>query len=543
MPVAAWAAATRSGYGLLVDEAERIDRLEAGVALARTMPGSRSMLEARRGRQPEVVAACRADPVSFSSCLLNSMSQHDGHLRPQVRRIDVAAGAERGQLDRHQPPLAPVERTRRARTRGPRWRGGAGARHSPAPARRDRGRGHGAADQQRPRPSRRRRASPSRGPSGSGGRGRGRADGTIGPRRRRRPAAHRPPRPRRGARASRSSNRKDGWKRGRSVARRRGGRRGRRPAPGRGRPCRRAGGPQQRLEVAVGDERLDLADVGDTRTSRAVTCGRRRGRRATLRSARWIRTRTAPSDRPRTPAISAVRQLVDEAQDHGLAAVAGQAPDGAPGRARPRRGGPPSASRSSGSDDRPPRPRAAPRAARGAGAPGDSLRAIWNSQTRNVEAPSPSAGWARSSNAAGCVSAGEEGRLGRVLRGVVVAELVVGVAVHLGEVPAIQGVEPGRVAPARPRRAVGRGRDGRAGGRRRRPLLLSSMPGEPSRYTPPRSSRRPTRTWRISPTTTAALRRRRSGAPMRAPPRSASTPTRATVSAPSGRSRRTAGRS
>ena len=39
----------------------------------------------------------------------------------------------------------------------------------------------------------------------------------------------------------------------------------------------------------------------------------------------------------------------------------------------------------------------------------------------------------------------DEGRLGGVLRGVMVAELVVGVGIHAGEVPAIQGVELGRI--------------------------------------------------------------------------------------------------
>ena len=78
-PVASWAAATRSGYGLLVDEPERIDRLEAGVALleravveehARAAPSADS-----RKWWPQVGQTRR----TLSSCLLKSISSHDGH--------------------------------------------------------------------------------------------------------------------------------------------------------------------------------------------------------------------------------------------------------------------------------------------------------------------------------------------------------------------------------------------------------------------------------------------------------------------------------
>ena len=63
-------------------------------------------------------------------------------------------------------------------------------------------------------------------------------------------------------------------------------------------------GGEERLEIAVGDERLDLVAVASR-----CRAGHRDGSsrsRATLRRARWMRTRTAPSERPRTPAISAV---------------------------------------------------------------------------------------------------------------------------------------------------------------------------------------------------------------------------------------------
>ncbi len=93
------------------------------------------------------------------------------------------------------------------------------------------------------------------------------------------------------------------------------------------------------------------------------------------------------------------RHLVDEAEDERLAPVGRQAADGPP------RGGglvagrdvPPSTSSGSATS-----------AAASIGATGwrrrvrrwfaTEFRAIWNSQTRNVDAPSPSAGRARSSN-------------------------------------------------------------------------------------------------------------------------------------------------
>ena len=94
-----------------------------------------------------------------------------------------------------------------------------------------------------------------------------------------------------------------------------------------------------------------------------------------------------------------------------------------------------------------------------------ALRAIWKSQTRNVEAPSPSAGRARSSNRSRFGERGQERPLGGVLGLVVVAELVVGEAVHLGQVLPIEGLEPGRVRRAASTRrpvAVEVGEPGRA---------------------------------------------------------------------------------
>ena len=74
-----------------------------------------------------------------------------------------------------------------------------------------------------------------------------------------------------------------------------------------------------------------------------------------------------------------------------------------------------------------------------------ALRAIWKSHTRNVDAPSPSARSGPLLEAPEVRQRVEEGARGRVLRLVVVAQFVEGVAVHLGEVLPIEGLEPGRV--------------------------------------------------------------------------------------------------
>ena len=108
MPVASWAAAIRSGIGLLVHEAERILRLEAGVAL-----GERAVIEeqreARRGRQAEVMAAGGADPEDLVELLVEQHLAARRALRPEVRRVGVAARPERRQLDRHvSPPAEPT---------------------------------------------------------------------------------------------------------------------------------------------------------------------------------------------------------------------------------------------------------------------------------------------------------------------------------------------------------------------------------------------------------------------------------------------------
>ncbi len=103
--------------GLLVDEAERVDRLEAGVAL-RPRPGVEQQLEPRLGRQPEVVAAGRADPKRLVELLVEQHRLARRALGPQVGRVDVAPGAERRQLDRHQTSLVRAT-ARAARAIGP----------------------------------------------------------------------------------------------------------------------------------------------------------------------------------------------------------------------------------------------------------------------------------------------------------------------------------------------------------------------------------------------------------------------------------------
>src|SRR6185437_181420 len=82
------------------DEAERIDRLEPGVALAERAVVEEH-LEPRLGRQPEVVAAGWADAVVLLELLVEQHVRALGALRPQVRGIRITPGPEGGQLDRH----------------------------------------------------------------------------------------------------------------------------------------------------------------------------------------------------------------------------------------------------------------------------------------------------------------------------------------------------------------------------------------------------------------------------------------------------------
>ena len=72
----------------------------------RTSPGP-AAARAGRGRQPEVVAAGRADPHRLLELLVEQHRRAGRALGPEVGRIDVAARAERGQLERHQASLRP----------------------------------------------------------------------------------------------------------------------------------------------------------------------------------------------------------------------------------------------------------------------------------------------------------------------------------------------------------------------------------------------------------------------------------------------------
>ena len=150
------------GVGLLVDEPERVDRLEPGVAL-----DERAVVEQvgepGLGREPEVVAARRADALDLVELLVEQHLLAGRALRPEVGRVGVAAGAERRQLDRHVSRASAVARGgRRSRRASRTARGGADHRAGAAAGRaaapghvrgragdRDRGGRQRAADQQR----------------------------------------------------------------------------------------------------------------------------------------------------------------------------------------------------------------------------------------------------------------------------------------------------------------------------------------------------------------------------------------------------------
>ena len=111
-PVASLAAATRSGIRLLVDEAERVHRLQARVALVERVV-VQQLGEARVDAQPEVVAALGADAQVLLELLVVEHLAAVGALGPEVRREALAARPE-GQLDGHQ---ARPWRCRRAASR------------------------------------------------------------------------------------------------------------------------------------------------------------------------------------------------------------------------------------------------------------------------------------------------------------------------------------------------------------------------------------------------------------------------------------------
>ena len=225
-------------------------------------------------------------------------------------------------------------------------------------------------------------------------------------------------------------------------------------------------------------------------------------------SARWIRTLTDPSDFPRTPAISAVlssstnRRTIAWRRSPGSRPTARHA-----ARAWSRRTASSSTLRGSatmvspiGSTDG---GRASPALA-GDLVPGD------------LEEPDPegrcalAVGRARALLEPLEVGQGrDECRLGGVLRGVMVAELVVGVGVHAGQVPAIQGVEAGRLRFAASTSGRSRSRWASRGTASFAAPDLHNARRAISLHPAYRVRRR--RRWPISPASTAPLGRRRRG--------------------------------
>ena len=214
-----------------------------------------------------------------------------------------------------------------------------------------------------------------------------------------------------------------------------------------------------------------------------------------------MRTRTAPSDRPSTPAISAVdisstkRRMSARRRSPGSRPIARHASTAS------------SWSRGVGFEV----------ARRGDGhrglerrlGPPASLPAPFGHRIAgDLEEPHPERRGALAVGGAGpLLEPGEvrqrveEGALGRVLRLVVIAQLVEGVAVHLGQVLPIEGLEAGRVRLGRLDEPTVTVEVGKA----RTPLLRtvhsSRMPDGASRYTAAVSGWS-SRTWRISPTIT-----------------------------------------
>ena len=109
IPVASLGGREPVRVGLLVDEPERVDRLQAGVTLG-PRPVIEQMAEPRLGRQAEMVAAGRADPEVLVELLVEQHRRARRTLGPQVGRVDVATRAERRQLERHQTRPRPGDR-------------------------------------------------------------------------------------------------------------------------------------------------------------------------------------------------------------------------------------------------------------------------------------------------------------------------------------------------------------------------------------------------------------------------------------------------
>ena len=267
--------------GLLVDEPERVHRLQAGVALRATCPWSSSCSRRAAADSRKWWPQVGQTRSALSSCLLKSISRTTGTWSTG-RRVDVAPGAERRQLERHQASL--VRATART-PRGPSGGrpGGRAPRDIGRAGDREGRRGQRAADEQRAGRGRVARPSSSAAESAAAGVHRRRPErrpngDDASPRRRGAPASRRRrPRPRRAARrAPPRTGTRDGTGAGRAQAVG-----GGRAAAGRARgagvtSAHRGGAGEQRVEVAVGDEGLDLARRG--RSSGGSPRPGRRGR-------------------------------------------------------------------------------------------------------------------------------------------------------------------------------------------------------------------------------------------------------------------------
>ena len=221
-----------------------------------------------------------------------------------------------------------------------------------------------------------------------------------------------------------------------------------------------------------------------------------------------MRTRTAPSDLPRTPAISAVDISSTKRRTTARRRSAGRRPTARHAAAASSRvAAPPSTSSGSATS-----------AAASSGACGWRRRAaalVGDDVAGDLEQPDAERRGALAVGRPGPLlepvevgEGGEERPLRGVLGLVMVAELVVRVAVHLGEVPAIEGVELGADRGGPPRRATGRDRDGRPRGGR-----ASSDGAHPSKHRTGHPLHPPARGGRgwISPTGPGAGRRSLSG--------------------------------
>ena len=328
IPVAVCAAVSRSGYAFWSTKPSASTDCRPA-SRSSHVPSTSCSIRVDAG-EPEVVAA-GPDAHLFVELLVEEHLLAGRTLRPEIRRVDVPLRPEGRELDgRHQASPRPTARTARAIGVSGRVRHQA---TNAAPAS-DSAAEVSAADQQRSaigafveRPVEQEVRARVEGIAGPAGARTGRlaAGGFPGhastPRSR--PGSV-PPAPRTGTTGGRGVAcepvRREAHLRLESACDRLAERRSRRSAEPEG---------QQRLQVPIGDECLDLTAV-------PPTGGHRRSpsrSRAIVRSARWIRTRTAPSERPRTPAISAV-DISSTKAARRAPSVAGQPRHGLPGGAR-----------------------------------------------------------------------------------------------------------------------------------------------------------------------------------------------------------------